>query len=61
MFGIGFVFVGTILYAYFNPATAQEKIKDVVIKSLIASVVINMSRWIVAALIDISTILVVAI
>lgn len=61
MFGIGFIFVGTILYAYFNPATAQEKIKDVVIKSLIASVAVNMSRWIVAALIDISTILVVAI
>lgn len=61
MFGVGFVFVGTILYAYFNPATAQEKIKDVVIKSLIASVVINISWWIVAALIDISTILVVAV
>jgi len=61
MFGIGFVFVWTILYAFFNPSTAQQNIKDVVIKSLIAAVVVNMSRWIVAALIDISTILVAAV
>lgn len=56
MFGIGFIFVGTILYAFLNPNTAEQQIKKVVIRSLLATILINMSRWMVAAMIDLSTI-----
>jgi hypothetical protein len=61
MFAVGFIFIGTILYAFVNPNEAQTKIKDVVVKSLIATIAINMSRFLVAAMVDLSTIGVVAI
>lgn len=54
LYGLWLYFVWYILYSWFNPQEAKSKIAELFKNTLIAWILISMSRWLIAASIDIS-------
>lgn len=55
-FALGFIFVWSILFAFFRPNQEWGWVVKLMKRLVIAGLLINMSRWMVASLIDFSTI-----
>jgi len=56
LFTLGFVFVGSLLRLLFKPNEAKSKIGALIKNTVIAGILISMSRWLMAALVDLSVI-----
>lgn len=54
LYALGLYFVGYILYSWFHPEEAKSKIADLFKNTLIAWILISMSRWLMAASVDLS-------
>lgn len=56
MFSIWLIFIGSILAAFLYPNNEKLKLPKIVKNTFIAGILINMSRWVVAVLLDFSTV-----
>jgi hypothetical protein len=60
-FALGFVFLISIIIAFLRIKNEKLELKRVLKNVLIAGILINMSRWVVAVLIDLSTVMTVSV
>jgi hypothetical protein len=56
LYALGLYFVGSLLYAWFNPEEAKSKLATLFKNTLIAGILISMSWWLIAAAVDLSVV-----
>ena len=56
-YAVGFLLVGNILRAFFNPEKGMAKIWEVVKNTVLSVICISLSRWWIAALVDLSVVM----
>ena len=59
-FSIGLIFLGSVLASFFYQNSEKLDLKKILKNTFIAGILINMSRWVVSVILDLSTIGVVA-